>query len=698
MADALGIPEDILQPYTAHSPEDLTVISTIGREFGVPEDIIYACQVALSKSLSDTRIWLSEENQIPGFRRIGMIGIDNGEMIVPVTTEDGLFGLYEVNDPGMHKQPMGEILRAVLEGERCSLSKTDPSRDKIYNINHFSRNHRLLVRQLFFARAAPVEAALKNRTNLDDRICGRFMSKLSGVLHDRAARNVGGIRKAIANSLDRDMFKLAWGNHQTDNLTLSWLSGADVNNFSRTPYVLTTEETKQRHLYRMQAASAYPFLLEDLSMFTRIIDEGAPLAETICTYMDIPSHVLSALNGKTSRMIGPSKARLSVLSHIEPDNFPNKIKEWRAFWSISVSDYFSRSQEIPTAKASSLTEDEIDLRKNFKQKLQDNLHHMSKDWEGSVQRYPEIISGNYRDMISSLYKGLAIPALLENDMISETDIINRYHYGAREFSYLLCSEYGLKQLENASRSWHRSIHNISDLLRVEDDTYWSSLLGNFESGDKITVRELTSSHDLKVQGIMENHCVGGYTSEILCAAALPDFSLIFSIEKEGQILSTVQVKCTQGNNDQYDFHISQNNAKSNTAPCREAIEVATQILEKLRALPPARLERYRRSMASTQNNMQTSKVSDLGVVCDYDVTSAGFKEKAWDTLSTHLPRKFRKLGPDEFGALIRQQITPSFVASSNQTKREDMDEWIDVENILTEDRSDDNDEETLLPF
>jgi hypothetical protein len=167
-----------------------------------------------------------------------------------------------------------------------------------------------------------------------------------------------------------------------------------------------------------------------------------------------------------------------------------------------------------------------------------------------------------------------------------------------------------------------------------------------------------------VQGRKEGHCVGGYVSNVL-DARLRDATLIFSIEKNGKVLSTLELsvgldsrryKADENDENAPDIFrevlsasIVQNRAKRNGTPCQEAQDIAEKLRKHIETLDPELFKAYVSDMQSSREiQRKVNKLPDYIRQTGYSPFNKEHLQDAWDELSELLPRSVRKKGLDAF--------------------------------------------------
>lgn len=208
-------------------------------------------------------------------------------------------------------------------------------------------------------------------------------------------------------------------------------------------------------------------------------------------------------------------------------------------------------------------------------------------------------------------------------------------------SRLIGEGHSLKALRESQVRWHHVRQTYeNEVMTSREPLAWNPLLGEADL-DGVRAVELTSSEDLDRQGRIEKHCVGGYTGTVMGATS-DKASLIFSLEKGDEILSTIETRVTRSPWDRkvLSWEIVQNKAARNAAPPREAIGAGERLLETLRDLPKRQIRAY---LSGIQTN--TTQLRDtLALVTTRiggDITNPDLPERALGAYEEVLPRALR---------------------------------------------------------
>lgn len=202
----------------------------------------------------------------------------------------------------------------------------------------------------------------------------------------------------------------------------------------------------------------------------------------------------------------------------------------------------------------------------------------------------------------------------------------------------------LKDLRELQTRWHHVRTTLDNkVLATSEPVSWAPLLGKVDLGKGVTGRELSSSTDLEIQGDRERHCVGGYASVVL-AGRRGGASVIFSIEKEDLVLSTVEVKVSleevSRRNSRVGASVVQNKAARNAQPSALAQSAGTRLATVIGAMP---LEEVKSYLQGVESNGATIKDRLDRTIIAYgaNITHPGLAELALGTYREVMPKALR---------------------------------------------------------
>ena len=490
-------------------------------------------------------------------------------------------------------------------------------------------------------------------------------------IHDRLAL----VRCAILNALDGNVLRDIQKNNLMKVEHGCWLTGGD----GAAEDVITA---------RQQAVRAYPLMSAifcENSRFHDIISMKISLSKAIAHYFNIEEYRVKRISGLTWEEIGsvpnPSIITEHIISeflHLPDKYFPKNIKQ---FQSLDIMREFS--QDV-------YGEDLVD----FTGLLSKN----SDPWQLAT-RMEQTSGSNVLDAMNFLVRKLLVPAMIARGKYPKGDhAYNRNEKREKAGLAAILKHFSVRELLDWSDRYHRNIARYEDRLDIISvNRDWPGILGTIDLGNGCRARELTSSVALKTQGRAENHCIGGYVSQILNKKehSRDQAVMIFSIEQDDQILGTVKIDCSiqyssesclesrkpddleQGKK-YLRAQVRQNYAYDNADPSIKSRNLAEQVAIRLQQAGPKVFRTYLDKLHDVY--MQQDRISGLEfhiANCGFDPHNRVHLEKVWDELASALPQWFRRNGLD---ALIRHGLSRECPKKrSSRTKSSHQDRIIHAE-------------------
>jgi len=472
-----------------------------------------------------------------------------------------------------------------------------------------------------------------------------FIRGIEHVTRTRVARRVALARYALNDALDPALLRLMRGCALQSLEEAEWVCGSVTPEVGRTGpgrwFGAPLEALNDRDLsrVRVQAIRAYPAMAKILFQDKKLrlaIDERAPLAPVIAARLGVEEAGVRLLNGVTWQMaaVAPTSPEqgLARLTKVPRDLAPTRRAEHR---------------QIPLIAGFS------DL---FAEPLAETMRRFGKG--GSPYRFgpdlKRVSPSDVRDTAGYLVDKILIPARLHAlRRLCETDgvilppgaISHSRNGAARD----LIRSLPVRDLFELSDRWHLNLERYEDrLVTFRSEVRWAPFLGETDLGGGIRARELSCADSLQRQGKREGHCVGGYTDTLLRAG--PNrIPLIFSLERDGDILGTVELMLlrspSQKGGETWKTDIIQNRARLNGDVCEAAQRAAAALSRTVEAAAAERVEDYLselkgiRERRSRHGSLPTHLRS-----AGYDIWEPGRLEAAWAELSGYLPRGVRKAG------------------------------------------------------
>ena len=613
-----------------------------------------------AKYLKYTRIFISRPDQVPGYRRIILLGSNFADTCRSDTigmiavTSDGRLVIKEITDRGFKNTISVSSVLDVLGNSGRIKDKDLFFRNNILD-NIFDYNRNLDKPEIGLNSISIIRPALSllittiARGSQDIHI-KRIANKIMQELCDQEQNHFKLMRLALRDALDVDVLRTFRSTGLASIDQVRWLTGGDD-----VPTEIITA--------RQQAVKAYPLLAElfwqgytfrdsdrkDLRSFPCImhnaIDARKPLAPAIATFFKVEKYRIKRLQGLTSQYSGadskdPLPCIMEILSLPE-----GTVPKTRAqFRQLDILREFGKSV--------------------FDENLVDTITRLSRDGNPLrfIDRIKQTSGHNVNDAIDFLARKLYVPAILNKigmitghygiahndlDVIVYTEATNKIH-----------SDFKPGDLLDWSERYHRNIARYeSQLDTIMTEQVWTGLFDVLDFGNGYIARELTSARALRIQGKMEDHCVGGYMSRVFAGEG-PDrqFTLIFSIEKNDKILATTEIECTQTLETEQDSKnpylrlcIIQNEARSNTKPCKDAVRIANLIVKQLESVDLDTCQTYLDGLNHASLEYERDSNIDFHIrLCGFDPFDRTMIKRAWKELSPGLPRGIRNDGLRKF--------------------------------------------------
>jgi hypothetical protein len=476
----------------------------------------------------------------------------------------------------------------------------------------------------------------------------KAITKISFTARQDEIRRFGAMTNALMRSLEPETQKTMRSIGRYEPSTANWLSGIDKGENGP----VANPELRRN---RVQAVRAYPVFADKIFNSAGIetaICNGEPLAPAFAKALNMKPQSLARMQGVTWQKAGRHHYR-------NPDRLAKLVN------LIDVN-------HVPTTRAGFAalevsTEAACVLATNCrKTSLQDAVGSIG----GRFEKIADLAEGNppagMNDMARNITRQLALPAMVQAAMArgsSREEALDIAAHGEEEFGAL--EGLSVRNAMQNSARWHRNETVIRQNLNDPDFTNerpWEPLVGEIDLGNGIRAVELCSAQELQNEGNEQDHCVGGYTQEVLNGQ-----SLIFSIRKGDEILSTVEFD-NLGNTkivedpetgqkiEQRDINEYQNMAFCNEEPGSEATAAAAKLRQHCNALPRERWDEYSDGLDEVRAHSRGDrKLHDVELKASFDPASREKLEASWGMLSQYLPKGERKKGLDAF---VQNRIDP----------------------------------------
>lgn len=606
-----------------------------------------AAQRNYADYLQTSRVFISEENQVPGFRRLCLLGpahfnLPDTSAVVLGVRDDGTPIASRIAPEGSHNSeaPLPSVaaqLEVLLHGrEGWKVVPLTAKRDFDLNRHTSAARERL---------EGPLRSVCADITPVKVRYTAFH------ILKAKAEQRINLVRWAITRSMDPDVLRMMRGTGLTKMQHGAWLTGSE--NRGGGPAAAGDDD---RAVARQQAVRSYPILARQMhgnQSLREVIDQRQPLAPAIAHEFYVDEAKTKRLQGLTWQMAGATPRDttpvIKTLLSLNEAHLPTGRTQHRSLNAIGEFGKTLYSTALP-----------------------EFLAMLGKD--GDPYRFlPKIEShsaDDIKDALGYLATKLYYPAALRKvRSVAEEKGVYWDHRHVRNFQIVraatdeMLKDIKPKDLFALSERYHRNIQRFEDRIeKLEDGNQWTPYVGTVDLGEGFTARELSSTEALKTQGRNENHCVGGYATKVM-KGDLNDATLIFSIEKAGEIRGTVEIEIDRREacvldedgdvtDDTYPVTAAeqvQHRGYGNRDPEADAQAAAKRLIGMINDHDPRMHDRYVAHLQAVrevarQMDQLPSAVREIG----FDPWNDEHIADAWEELSVMLPRATRKRGLEAF--------------------------------------------------
>ena len=606
-----------------------------------PDNMTEDAWLAYLEYLERSHIFCSGENHVPGFKRIALFGsnynpqyesAENHVHLMAIRQDGRIFcrTIYSETNDKIEFMNVLESLESILAEENGWKLKNNKM-----NLPFFlDLNQQELSSNLQKYGFNEVESRMPELHESPDNPEYELKKDIETILNQ--------IRAIVCDSLDQDLLRNMHEIGMTMIFHAEWLTGGD----DVSPEIIQA---------RQQAIVSYPIIARqffNIKKFHNVIDARTSLSDAIASIYEVDQCKVNRLQGLTRQIAVtfPTKYYFEV---------KKRIREFCALPDCMVPETPERFREIEVLRHFGK-----DL---YNKDLVDSITRMSKDcnlWS-LISDIEETSGSNVKDAVKFLVKKLYIPATLnkikqeaETDGLIWDDKQDISESKINTFINKILSSFSVKELLDWSERYHNNIIRYEDLLEVVSrDCNWSPLLDHIDFEDGIVAHELTSSRELKIQGRKENHCVGGYTSEVIDGKhhSPEEKVIIFSIEDQQKILSTVEIICVMTTRSEQSgadkkspvlrARVGQNMAYSNSEPCALSWNIAERITTQVMNAGPDAFATYLDGLSESREERKASSQIDKRILeCGFNPWNRESLERVWKEFAPGLPRSIRRSG------------------------------------------------------
>ena len=593
--------------------------------------------------LENTRVSVFSGNQVPGFKCIAILDhyFDN---IWPrgnnINHYSGVIGVCDDGClmTGLQNHVTASTFPDILACDRGNIKIDKPSETGDHASVYLELNQSGIKSR--------TRSSLRNSRSFPDiavlnKVKGKI--KIDNILCKIVSRRLEQARQVICAALDPGILRLMRDAQLMNSETGRWLTGGDG-------------ASRDVALARQQAVRAYPILASAFQYgigFQSVIDTRKSLSSAIAQHYNVDLSRVRNLSGLTLRKTAVKLGRDCIFSDL--DDLTRDILDLPNEYVPETREGFQKMEAIK------------EFGKNlYGKNMRRTVCHLSRD--GNPWRFADRMKNtsglDVLDAVNFLARKLFVPAVLENTRqeINHAGIVLKklvpFNRIMTEVRHFILSNFSPGNLLDFSKRYHRNIARYEDRLdTISSDQVWPGLVDTLDLGKGFIARELTSAQVLKIQGRQEDHCIGGYVSRILSGTA-KQATLVFSIEKNNEILGTAEISCTMKKSghskpkNMHDFlhvRVQQNRARSNATPCKDARLMADRIAEEIGKIGPDSWHAY---IDGVQQARATLDLDPYVAECGFNPWNREQLEIVWNELSPALPRSMRKAGLD---ALINHE-------------------------------------------
>ena len=608
----------------------------------------------IANHLTENIVSVVSENHIPGFRQIVFMNSDiipdipdnnNRTIRMVAVTQDGRLAMNILKGSRLAEnlQSTAEMLEVFLIGRTgWKIIPVNEGRIAPTIIEHdFYRLLSFDLDKRYSASSIDLDSVNNLRHELTqcqidtyDRTETRI--HIFEILNKNINHNFDLVRMTLCNALDPNILYDMRKSQITKLHQVMWLTGGDG------------AEPKQIQA-RQQAVRAYPILAVEFNKkryYRKTIDARESLSVAIATEYNIVQSRVGNIQGLTRQWVGCSNeyAAKSIVNQIL--SLPNQMipKTRKQIQQLLVLENFGFL----------FFRDIMNDMDNPLELIMNRLSAEGRPWQ-MADRLEKYHHDDVNDAVNFLAHKLFIPAALNGIRQTGGKLSNQYYHDARQ---KIITSFKIRDLLDFSDRYHRNIHRWEDrLTSISFQKNWPCLMGTVELEDGHVARELCSLKDIKAQGRAENHCVGGYMSRILDGNKWGEpASLIFSIEKNGNILSTAEIHCTESD-DGLQAWVKRNEGYENASPSDTASIMADQAALKITRIKPDTWHAYLDGLQRIRTEMNRLAETDLHTAaCGFNPYDRAMLENVWEELSRSLPRAMRNAGIDAFIDWIGKEL------------------------------------------
>lgn len=326
---------------------------------------------------------------------------------------------------------------------------------------------------------------------------------------------------------------------------------------------------------RLQAAEAYPLFAPDMASrieLGQIVDAGKQLVPALAEHHCIPVSIVRRLQRPLCHPLYEHstfelKLVFAGLAALAPERVPATTRDWKAFLALN--------EELKSLRYSA----GLGSRNIMLAGLHASRRYLRRvsrrGWDQALRKHKAMLRGTTSLLhLKDVFENMA--RLATGDAFFMTEDCTEAERQTLESVFLDLIALGVNKLAEISETWHAALREPA-ALRLPGDpaTHWPALIRPF-TASKRTVVALTDSEQLKTEGLIMEHCAGGYATHCY----LQPVHILSIRDQHGKPRSTIEIRIETGPAGPVP-RIAQHRARRNRYPgplCRLA---AKALLEKL---------------------------------------------------------------------------------------------------------------------
>jgi hypothetical protein len=288
----------------------------------------------------------------------------------------------------------------------------------------------------------------------------------------------------------------------------------------------------ERHLFRRQAAEAYPLFADLFSANITLkmaIDRKKPLKDVLLPILKemaeqpVADALLKRLRTATPM---PEGYRLSTIikfaSSVQPDWFPKTDEDWQAFYHVAVGvieDLRLDHAAIPTVLAGSGGKWQALVERSIQKAFPEDDHPLRQTPYAALRT----ATTDTNDMVETFTDMVVVPVVAHSQSAEDVYLNASIKKSAIGWAWnMLCEGRNLPDILDLSRRFHQERNGILEMstqwqaqqarAQVKEGG-WPGLTSPVQAPNGLWLVPLCHPEELSKEGADLRHCVGGYSSQ-----------------------------------------------------------------------------------------------------------------------------------------------------------------------------------------